>query len=145
MDKKINRKEIYESTTVEIPITNVNTQLYAFPQNEDLRDATAITGMEIIPLALQTKSPANRNVINAGAFAAGYVTLQDQNGTTHIQQQPFAVFNPQNNYGEFKQLNIPPINPTQCNIYIADASTLVENESVIVTIYFLRKGRVING
>lgn len=135
------RKEIFASTTVEIQVTSTGQNKFPFPMNEDLRDAEAITGIESTSAALVTKSPGGLAVVNAACHKASSVTLQDHDATQQIQNWCLPLLDPANTYGEFKKLDIPPINPTQCFINVADITTLVLNEVFVITIYFKRKPR----
>lgn len=129
--------KIKNSEEVEIQISSTAQNQFSFGNEFNLRDAKAITGIQVYSATDMTKSPNGASIMSQTNLQKGYlslVTVEGQREVIHLL--PLSSLQASNNNGQIREFDMPMINPSKCKVIFGDNSTLVLNDIILFAFYY---------
>lgn len=114
------------------------------PPNPQIRDCKAIIRVEAFNTSLQTKAPSTKRNLPDAAYKVAYLTIMDSNNTEVRSAIPLSKVIRSNGNSKIEDLNImgtkdrpKPIDPERSFVTIADASTGLNSDVVLLEFTYL--------
>lgn len=111
-------------------------QKFNLGDEETLRDAKRIVAIEAYRLADVSMSPAARALVGDAIFEKSFLTIGTKD-TDQVQYQiPLTDLCRADNDGQLYMVDIPPIAPSKCEIFVASVAGLSAAESFLLAFHY---------
>jgi hypothetical protein len=121
---------------VEVDVDSTSKQEFTLKDEEVLREAKKIVGIEAYKVGTVSITPSQRAVVNDTVFNKSFLTLTSGANDEVITEIPFADLNKAANNGQLFMVDIPPLVPSKCKIVVGTVAALSASETFLLGFHY---------
>jgi hypothetical protein len=121
---------------IEVQIDSVGKQTFTLGDEETLRDAKRIVAIEAYRLADVSMSANARALVGDAIFEKSFLTISTKDTDQVHYRIPLTDLCRADNNGQLYEVDIPPIAPSKCEIFVATVAGLSAAESFLLGFHY---------